>query len=88
MGSCGDRWVRACCVSWLSRRYRALPESHAFIPPIADYFKAIVGKDKIRKHFHLASSQLYDQDGSVSSEDISMVIGRSLKEVMIDQRRQ
>ncbi len=55
---------------------------------IADYFKAIVGKDKIRKHFHLASSQLYDQDGSVSSEDISMVIGRSLKEVMIDQRSQ
>jgi len=55
---------------------------------IADYFKAIVGKDKIRKPFHLASSQLYDREGSVSSEDISMVIGRSLKEVMIDQRRQ
>ena len=55
---------------------------------IADYFKAIVGKDKIRKPFHLASSQLYDRDGRVSSEDISMVIWRSLKEVMIDQRRQ
>ena len=53
---------------------------------IADYFKAIVGKDKIRKPFHLASSQLFDQDGSVRSEDISMVIGGSLKEVMLDQR--
>ena len=53
---------------------------------IADYFKAIVGKDKIRRHFHLAPSQLFAQDGSVSSEDISLVIGRALKEVMIDQR--
>ena len=55
---------------------------------IVDYFKAILGKDKITKHFHLASSQLYAQDGSVSSEGISLVIGRALKEVMIDQRSQ
>jgi hypothetical protein len=55
---------------------------------IADYFKAIVGKDKIRKHFHLAPSQIYARDGSVSSEDISAVIGRTLKEVMLDQRNQ
>ena len=53
---------------------------------IVDYFKAILGKDKITRRFHLASSQLYARDGSVSSEDISMVIGRSLKEVMLDQR--
>ena len=55
---------------------------------IADYFKAIMGKDKIRKHFHLASSQLYHQDGSVRSDDISLVIGRALKEVMMDRRNQ
>jgi len=55
---------------------------------IVDYFKAILGKDKITKHFHLASSQLYAQDGSVGSEAISLVVGRALKEVMIDQRNQ
>ena len=55
---------------------------------MADYFKAILGKDKIRKHFHLASSQLYHQDGSVRSDDISLVVGRALKEVMIDRRNQ
>ncbi len=54
---------------------------------IADYFKAIIGKDKIRRHFHLASSQLYSQDGRVSSGDIAEFIRGLLKEV-IDQREQ
>ena len=49
---------------------------------IVDYFKAIIRKDRIRRHFHLTSSQLYAQDGSVSSEDITVVIGGSLKEVI------
>ncbi len=49
---------------------------------IVDYFKAIIRKDRIRKQFHLAYSQLYAQDGSVSSEDITVVIGGALKEVI------
>ena len=54
---------------------------------IADYFKAIIGRDKIRKPFHLAASQLYAQDGRVRSGDIAEVIMGSLKEV-IDPRMQ
>lgn len=53
---------------------------------IADYFKAIIGKDKIRRQFHLASSDLYAQDGSVKSREIIEVIRGSLKEVL-DQRK-
>ena len=54
---------------------------------MADYFKAIVGKDKIRRSFRLASSQLYAQDGRVRSGNLALFIGGLLKEV-IDQRKQ
>ncbi len=49
---------------------------------ILDYFKAVIRLDRIRRPFHLTSSQLYAQDGSVSSEDITVVIGGALKEVI------
>ena len=52
---------------------------------ITDYFKAIVGKDKIRKHFHLSSSQLYSKDGRVNREEITQLLKGSMKKV-IDQR--
>lgn len=52
---------------------------------IADYFKAIVGKDKIRRQFHLASSQLNSQDGRVNREEIAVLLKGMMKEV-IDQR--
>ena len=49
---------------------------------IADYFKAIIGRDKIRKPLHLASSQLYAQDGSVRGGEIAESIMSSLREVI------
>jgi len=54
---------------------------------MVDYFKAIIGKDKIRRPFRLASSQLYFQDGRVNSTALAVFIGGLLKEV-IDQRKQ
>ena len=54
---------------------------------MVDYFKAIIGKDKIRRPFHLSSSQLYAQDGRVNSGALAVFIGGLLKEV-IDQRKQ
>ncbi len=47
---------------------------------IADYFKAAIGKDRIKRQFHLASSQLYSQDGRVCSGYVVEVIRVLLKE--------
>jgi len=52
---------------------------------IADRFKAIVGKDKIRKRFRRSSSQLYSQDGSVNKKEVAELVKDLMKEV-IDQR--
>ncbi len=52
---------------------------------VADYVKAIVGKDKIKKRFHRSSSQLYSQDGRVNREGIAELLKGFMKEV-IDQR--
>lgn len=49
---------------------------------IGDYFKAMIGRDKIRKPFHLASSNIYAQDGSVNSGEIAEAIMNSLREVI------
>ncbi len=52
---------------------------------IADYFKAVIGKDIVKKQFHLASSQLFSQDGSVCSGYITEVV-RVLPKEVIDRR--
>jgi len=51
----------------------------------ADYLKAIVGKDKIRKHFHLARDILYSQDGRVNRDEIGRLLKTTIRKV-IDQR--
>jgi len=53
---------------------------------IGDYFKAFMGKDLIKRHFRLASSQIFSGDGKVNSGEIAKVIGGAMREVT-EQRR-
>ena len=53
---------------------------------IADYFKAILGKDKIRRPFHLGLLQIYTADRCVQSETIAEAVGGMLREV-VEQRQ-
>jgi len=54
---------------------------------IADYFNAFMKKDLITRHFSLASSQIFTQNGDVNNGEIAKVIGSVLNEVM-EQRAQ
>ncbi len=53
---------------------------------IGDYFKALMRKDLVKRHFHLASSQIFSDDGKVNSGEIAKVIGGAMRKIT-EQRR-
>lgn len=52
---------------------------------LVDYFKAVIGRDKITRSFTLSRDQLYDCEGRLNNDSIAEFIRTQLKEV-IEQR--
>jgi len=54
---------------------------------VFDYFKAMLGKDRIRKRIQLGASELFLPDGRTNDRDIAKVIAAELKAVIGERTR-